>query len=102
MTVLEGTIVLSSTLAQSLMIVNLPCIRHQAVSLSRREGWAHNYTVLPYLDVVSDGCCFHHGARANMNVVANLHRIVVEVATVGLIRWPKVPSQCKRLGCASR
>ena len=49
---------------------------------------AYDDAVLPNFYVVSDGRCLNHRVRANMNMVSYLHGIIVEVATIGLVRWP--------------
>ena len=46
----------------------------------------HNYAVLSDLYVVSNRRRFHNGVRADVNKVTNLHRVVVERASVGLVR----------------
>jgi len=48
----------------------------------------YNHTVLPNLDMVSDRCCFDNGACANMDVISDLHGVVVEVPSIGLVRRP--------------
>ena len=57
----------------------------------RRVDWdirrTHNDTVLPDLDVVPDGGCLHDGIGADVDVVSDLHGIVVEVAAVCLVWW---------------
>lgn len=43
--------------------------------------------VFAYLDVVPDSGCFDDGVRANVNVVSDLHWVVIEVSSVCLVRW---------------
>jgi hypothetical protein len=47
----------------------------------------YNDAVLSDLNMVADSCRFDDGVSANVNEVADLHRIVVKCTTVGLIRW---------------
>ena len=48
---------------------------------------SYNDTVLSNFDMVADLRCFDNTVRADMDMIANLHRIVVEVASIGLVRW---------------
>ena len=85
-TVLGGMTVLSAILAQSLIIVNFPWEQCQQAT-GRRQGCTHNDTVLPNLDMVPDGCCLDYRVRSDVDMVSYFHGVVVEVATIGLIRW---------------
>lgn len=33
-------------------------------------------------------CCLDDAIRADVNVVPNFHRVIVEVAAVGFVWWP--------------
>jgi hypothetical protein len=52
----------------------------------RTKERAYNNAVLSYLNVVPNGCGLDDGARTNVNVITDFHRVVVEVTTVRLIR----------------
>ena len=54
----------------------------------------HTYdnAILSYLDMTSDLCGFHHRIRANMNMVTDFHRVIVEVPAVCLVRRPSYSS----------
>jgi hypothetical protein len=84
-TVFGGRMVLSAIFAQSLIMVNLPWrgVRDRRINIQ----YTHNHTVLPNLYIVSNSCCFHYRPCANMDVIANLHRIVVEIPSISLVRW---------------
>ena len=60
-----------------------------------KERNTNDNTILADLDVVADGGGLDDGARADMNVVADLHGVVVEVATIGLVRWSLGGSTCE-------
>lgn len=89
MTVLGGMIVLSAILAQSLMMQNFPwsetTIKPESIILHTKLE-THDDTVLPNLNTVSDSRSFNHTASSDVYKVTDLHRIVVEVALVGLVR----------------
>ena len=48
----------------------------------------HDNTILPNLYVIANGRSFYDGIGTNVNIVTNLHRIIVERATIGLVRRP--------------
>ena len=50
------------------------------------ESVSYNDTVLSNFDMVADLRCFDNTVRADMDMIANLHRVVVEVASIGLVR----------------
>jgi hypothetical protein len=78
--------VLSAILAQSLMMQNFPCKEQNASNKRRRtDGTAYNDTVLSYLDVIPDGGGFNDGTCPDVDVITNLHRVVIEVSTIGLV-----------------
>lgn len=52
------------------------------------EGELSDDTVLPYLNMASNGRRFDHSVGAYVDMVSDLHGIVVEVATVRLVGWP--------------
>jgi hypothetical protein len=84
-TVLGGTIELSSILAQSLIIVNLPYTRMMRCVWTIPSAATHDDTVLSDINVISDRRCFYYRPGADVDVIANLHGIVVEVASIGFI-----------------
>lgn len=45
----------------------------------------HNNTVLADLNVVSDGCSLYHASRTYVDMITNLHRVVVEVSAICLV-----------------
>ena len=47
---------------------------------------AYDDTVLPNLDVTSNRRGLNDAACANMNMVSNLHRVVIEGSAIGLVR----------------
>ena len=47
---------------------------------------ADDDTIFSDLDMVPDGGCLHDGVGANVDVVSDLHGIVIEVAPVCLVR----------------
>ena len=51
------------------------------------ESVSYNDTVLSNFDMVADLRCFDNTVRADMDMITNLHRIVVKVASIGLVRW---------------
>ena len=53
-----------------------------------RGGETYNDTVLPNLYVVSDSRRLDDGVRANVDMVPNLHGVVVEVPSVCFIWRP--------------
>lgn len=57
--------------------------------LKQKKEGAHDDTVLANLDMVSYSCSFDNCICANMNMISNLHGIVIEVAAVGLVGWPR-------------
>lgn len=76
----------SAILAQSLMMVNLPLPDVRTGAMQGIDGEiAHDNTVLPNVDVVPNRRCLYDGARAYVDVVADLHRIVVEVPAIRLV-----------------
>lgn len=38
--------------------------------------------------MVADGCCFNDGVGTNMNVVSDLHWIIIEISAVRFVWWP--------------
>jgi hypothetical protein len=87
-TVFGGTIVLSAIFAQSLMIVNFPsrvCL--STLSKQIREE-SYNNTVLPNFNMVADLSSFYDRVGTYVNMVANLHWIVVEISAICFIWWP--------------
>ena len=71
------------------MITNFPWREYVKLSrwfrMSEKERIADNDAVLPNLDVVPDSSGFYDRVGTNMDVVAYLHRVVVEVASVRLV-----------------
>ncbi len=51
---------------------------------------SYNDTILPDFDMISNGSCFDDAVGANMDIIANLHWIVVERAPVRFIRRPVI------------
>ena len=49
---------------------------------------AYNDAVLADLDMITDGSCLNDGVSTNVDVISYLHRIVIEVSAVRLVRWP--------------
>ena len=52
------------------------------------ETDTHYDAILPDLDMVPNGRRFHNGIRTNVYMVADLHRIIVEVSPICLVRRP--------------
>lgn len=52
--------------------------------------WRHTYyyAVLSNLDVVSDLGCFDDAVGTNMDMISNLHGVIVEVSAIGFVRGP--------------
>lgn len=48
---------------------------------------AYDDAVLAYLYVVPDSSRFDDGVCANVNIIAYLHRVVIEVPSVCLVGW---------------
>jgi hypothetical protein len=58
-------------------------------ALNRGHGKASvmdNDTVFPYLDMITNRCSFNDRVGTDVDMVANLHRIIVEIATIRLVR----------------
>ena len=49
---------------------------------------SYNDTVLPNFNMIADLSCFYDRVGTYVDMVANLHRIVVEISTICFIRWP--------------
>ena len=79
--------VLSSIFAQSLIVANLPCPASQRIKKKLAEK-SYNNAILPDFDMISDDSCFDDAVSAYMNIITNLHRIVVKSSPVCLIRRP--------------
>jgi hypothetical protein len=81
------------------MIVNFPyeCgeyVRSKYKTAKLRKV-AHNHAVLSDFNVVANSRRFDNGVGANVDKVANLHRIVVECTTISLVRRSaRAKSQC--------
>jgi hypothetical protein len=56
------------------------------VNRTTREG-THYDAVLPDLNVIPNRRGFHYRASTDVNVIAYFHGVVVEVPSVGLVRW---------------
>lgn len=95
MTVLGGMIELSAIFAQSLIIVNFPCGSKKPDAYVRsaedeREGDAfHNHTVLPDLHMIANSRSFYDGICTDVNIVTDLHRVIVECTAIRLVRRPR-------------
>lgn len=76
---------LSAILAQSLMIVNLPCRILEPQQRASIRANTHDYAVLPNLDVIPDLRSLDDRPRPDVHVVADLHGVVVEVSAVRLV-----------------
>lgn len=46
------------------------------------------HAVLPNFDVVTDGGSFNGSPCSNMNVVPYLHRVIIEIPSIRLVRRP--------------
>ena len=95
MTVLGGMMVPSAILVQSLIIVNFPCgsksvrkVRMREVKDVRGER-IHDNTILPDLHMVANSRRFYDGIGTDVNIVTNLHRVIVKCATICLVRRPE-------------
>jgi hypothetical protein len=82
--------VLSAILAQSLMIVNLPCERRANVR-AECEGSrvTHDHAVFPDVHMIANGRCFYDGIGTNVDKVPDLHRVIVECTAICLVRRPE-------------
>jgi hypothetical protein len=49
----------------------------------------HDNTILPDLDMVANSCRFYDGIGTDVNIVTNLHWVIVKCATVSLVRRPE-------------
>jgi hypothetical protein len=79
--------VLSAILAQSFMMVNLPCKIVISPGGTECIFTTHDDTVLADLDVISDGGCLDNRVGSDVDIVSDLHRIVVEISAVCFIWW---------------
>jgi hypothetical protein len=90
-TVFGGMTVLSAIFAQSLMIVNFPWrIESLSKASQARQLHAYNDAVLPNLYMAPDLRRLDDRVCTDMHVVADLHRVVVEVSPVSLVRRPEL------------
>jgi len=70
------------------MNVNLPYGSLAFVQSRLKGGAAHDHTILPDLNVVANRRSLDNRIGPNVNVVPNLHRVIVEVSAVSLIGRP--------------
>jgi hypothetical protein len=49
----------------------------------------HNHTVLPDLHMIPNGRRFYDGICTNVNIVTDLHRVIVECTTIRLVWRPE-------------
>jgi hypothetical protein len=49
----------------------------------------HNHTVLPDLHMIPNGRRFYDGICTNVNIVTDLHRVIVECTTIRFVRRPE-------------
>lgn len=87
--------VLSEIRAQSLMIVNLP-YQTIHVNASAINSKSYNNTILSYFHMTANSGSFDDGICADMDIISYLHRIVIEISTIGFVRRSVQPSD-KRL-----
>lgn len=68
------------------MIVNLPCTgyvpREDNGSTVRKT---HNNAIFPNDNMIPNRRGFNDGVGTNVNVVSNLHRIVIEISAIRLV-----------------
>ena len=79
---------LSAIWAQSLIIVNFPWKVTSRIYQKMASLQAYDDTVLSNYNMIANGCCFNDRVRPNMNVVSNLHRIIIEISAICFIWWP--------------
>lgn len=48
----------------------------------------YNDAVLPNFDMVPNGRGLYNGIRTYMHMVSYLHGVIIEVPSIGLVRWP--------------
>jgi len=53
------------------------------------ENSAYDDTIFPNLDVIPDGGSLHNSVGTNVNMISDLHGIIIKVATVRLVRWSR-------------
>lgn len=85
---------LSAIFAQSLIIVNFPWgSKKERIREKRKmKGTSkciHDDTILSDLYMIAYGRSFYDGICTDVNVVTNLHRVIVECTTVCLVRRPE-------------
>jgi hypothetical protein len=49
----------------------------------------HDNTILSDLHVVANSSRFYDGIGTDVNIVTNLHRVIVKCASIGLVRRPE-------------
>lgn len=59
------------------------------------KGPAYNDTILANLDAVPNRCGLDDSIRTNVNKIADLHRVVIKVSFVRLVRWPALNESTK-------
>jgi hypothetical protein len=79
--------VLSAILAQSFMMVNLPWKVSCPVSCIQWQHADSTYddTVFADLNIISDGGSLNDRVGTDVDIVSDLHRIVVEISAVRLV-----------------
>jgi hypothetical protein len=86
MTVFGGTIESSAIRAQSLMIVNLPWWSDQSYSTGKDANKTYDDAILADLYVITYRSSFDNTTSTDMDMIANFHRVIVEIAAVGFVR----------------
>jgi hypothetical protein len=74
------------------MIVNFPCT---ACSVNYEDSIlmvtkTYNNTILPNDNMIPNRCSFDDGVGTNVNIVPNLHWVVIEISAIRLVWWPGV------------
>ena len=55
--------------------------------------FTHDDTIFAYFDAVADSGCFDNASGSDMDEISYFHGIVVEIASISLVRWPSYDSQ---------
>lgn len=72
------------------MIVNLPYDNRHHANAQVAHPFTHDDTILSYLDAVAYSRSLDDGVCSDVNEVTDLHGVIVEVATIRLVRRPRV------------
>ena len=81
---------LSAIFAQSFIIVNFPFFKSSAGFLIiGTQPNTNDDTILPDLNMVSNGCSFDDTVGSDVYMVTYFHGIVIEVSAIRFVWWPR-------------